>query len=102
MMTNIYPHDSVDKPDGDDFLTVCSLTHYELWEISMGLAGKWVPRMGETIYVPYDDDIDCWEEIWDGNVDQRELAEQELVFPTANDAVARARLDREVILYAGS
>ena len=46
------------------------LTDYELWEIQMELAGKWVPSRGETIYIPYDDDIDCWSETWEGNMTQ--------------------------------
>ena len=69
------------------------LTQYELWEIDMELAGKWVPTIGETIYIPYDDDIDCWSEEWDGNPTQQEYAEQGLVFSTVNEAVARARED---------
>lgn len=71
------------------------LTEYEHWQIDMEIAGKWVPCMGESIFVPYEDDIDCFEEVWDGNIDQREYAEQGLVFPTANDAVAKARMDME-------
>lgn len=74
------------------------LTDYELWEIQMELAGKWVPSMGETIYIPYDDDIDCWSETWEGNMTQQEYAEQGLCFSTADEAVAKARQDMEEAL----
>ena len=83
-------------------MEVCELNSYELWEIRMELAGKWVPCMGETIYIPYDDDVDCWEETWDGNPTQQEYAEQGLIFATANGAVAKARQDMEAVLYGDS
>ena len=76
------------------------LSSYELWEIDMEIAGKWVPCMGEKIYIPYEDDVDCWEESWEGDADQREYAEAGLIFATANEAVAKARQDMEAVLYA--
>jgi hypothetical protein len=83
-------------------MEVHELTNYELWEIRMEIARKWVPCMGETIYIPYEDDVDCWEETWDGNPTQQEYAEQGLIFATANEAVAKARQDMEAVLYGKS
>ena len=74
------------------------LSQYELWQIDMELARKWVPTIGETIYIPYDDDADCFEEIWQGTIDQQEFAEAGLIYSTASEAVARARKDMEVAL----
>ena len=79
-------------------MVVYELSNYEIWEIRMNLAGKWVPCMGESIFVPYEDDIDCFEEVWDGNIDQQEYAEAGLIYSTASEAVARARKDMEVAL----
>ena len=67
------------------------LTEYEHWQIDMELQGKEVPCPGDVIYVPYDDDMDCFCETWDGNLTQREYVEQDVCFPTANEAVAKAR-----------
>ena len=78
------------------------LSDYELWVIDMELAGKRVPDDGETIYIPYEDDADCWSETWDGNPDQQEYLERGLCFSTANEAVAKARHDMEVALYENS
>jgi hypothetical protein len=83
-------------------MEVHELTSYEHWQIDMEIAGKWVPCEGETIYIPYDDDVDCWEETWDGNPTQQEYAEQGLIFATANEAVERARKDMEAVLYGKS
>ena len=78
------------------------ITSYELWQIDMELAGKWVPCVGETFYVPYDDDIDCFSEEWEeDNPTQMEYAEAGLIYPTANEAVERARKDMEAVLYGG-
>lgn len=74
------------------------LSEYELWQIQQELAGREVPCMGDTIYIPYDDDIDCWSETYEGNMTQREYVEQGLCFATANEAVAKAREDLEVSL----
>ena len=79
-------------------MEVIKLSQYELWEIDMELAGKWVPTIGETIYIPYDDDADCFEEIWQGTIDQQEFAEAGLIYSTASEALARARKDMEVAL----
>lgn len=78
------------------------LTEYEAWEIDMKLQGKEVPCPGDVIYIPYDDDTDCWSEVWEGNLDQREYVEQGVCFPTANEAVAKARRDLEAVLYGKS
>jgi hypothetical protein len=81
-------------------MDVVKLTSYELWQIDMELAGKWVPCEGETIYIPYDDDADCWSEEWEeGNPTQMEYAEAGLIFPTANEALEKARKDMEAVLY---
>lgn len=78
------------------------LTEYEVWEIDMKLQGKEVPCPGDVIYVPYDDDVDCFEEVWEGNMTQREYVEQDVCFATANEAVAKAREDLEAALYGNS
>ena len=77
---------------------VVELTDYERFEIEMQVAGKWCPCLGETIYIPYDDAIDVWAEEWDGNITQQELAKDGLIYPTANEALARARKDFEEAL----
>lgn len=78
------------------------LTEYEHWQISMELQGKEVPCPGDVIYVPYDDDVDCFSEVWEGNMTQREYVEQDVCFATANEAVAKAREDLEAALYGNS
>lgn len=72
------------------------LTSYELWVIDMELEGKWVPQYGEKIYVPYSDEIGCYEEEWDGNIGQKEYVESGVIYPTANEAIERSRNDLEV------
>jgi hypothetical protein len=46
--------------------------------------------------------VDCFEEVWEGNMTQREYVEQGVCFPTANEAVEKARKDLEVALYGKS
>ncbi len=74
------------------------LTEYEVWEIDMKLQGKEVPCDGDVIYVPYDDAEDCFSEVWEGNMTQREYVENDVCFSTANEAVAKAREDLEASL----
>lgn len=81
---------------------VVELSQYESWKCDMELAGKWVPNEGETIYIPYDDAVDCFSEEWEGNITQQEYVEQGLIFATANEAVAKARQDMEAVLYGKS
>lgn len=85
-----------DKPYEEGF------SEYELWKIDMELHGKEVPCDGDTIYIPCDDDVDCFAETWSGNMTQREYVEQGVCFNTANEAVAKAREDLETALYGNS